>query len=99
MCLGNGVTLDLRYTKEAVPLGVVDLVLLEEELDALREALHGIILGLGHLWEVRISTINWKDSFVRFKKVVEEGQYERRCHASECHGVDVRVVEHRLWTE
>ena len=37
---------------------VVDLVLLEEKLDAFRETFHGIILGLEHLWEVQFNAFN-----------------------------------------
>ena len=57
-------------------LGCSPPCLFEEKLDILREALHGIIFGLERLLEVRINTINWKNSFFRLEKVVEGGQYK-----------------------
>ena len=47
-------------TKEASSFDIVDLVLLEENLDTFRETLHGILLGLEHLWEVQFNAFNWK---------------------------------------
>jgi hypothetical protein len=42
---------------------IVDLVLVEEKLDALRETLHGILFGLEHLREVQFNTFNWEYPF------------------------------------
>jgi hypothetical protein len=58
----------VRRHKGGSPFDIVDLVLLEEMLDALRGTLYDIILDLEHQREVQLNAFNCKRLFVRLEE-------------------------------